>query len=117
MDDSKIDNSNVSATPSEPVEKQPPAQPAQTKKEECTLALASVICGGLSFFFGIFTAIPAVICGHMALNELKRNPGKFDSSAKTMSVVGLVLGYVFIGITVLAILVFVVIVVAAIGAA
>jgi len=112
-----VDDPNVYAAPTEPVEKVPPTQPTQTKKQECTLAIASVICGGLSFFFGIFTAIPAVICGHMALSELKRNPGKYDSSAKTMSVVGLVLGYVFIGITVLGILVFVVIFVVAIGAA
>jgi len=90
---------------------------AYVKKEECGLAIASVICGGLSFFFGMFTALPAVICGHMALADFKRNPGKYDNSAKTMSIIGLVLGYVFIGLSVLAVLVFIMIFVVAAGAA
>ncbi len=93
------------------------AQPVQTKKEECTLAIASVICGGLSFFFGLFTAIPAVICGHMALSDFNRNPGKYDSSAKSMSVIGMVLGYVFIALSVLAILAFIMVFIVAAGAA
>ena len=108
-----MEDSDAYKPPSEPVEKVPPAQ---TNKEQCTLAVASVICGGLSFFIGIFTAIPAVICGHMALSDIKRNPGKYDESAKTMSVVGLILGYVFVGLSVLAILVFVLIFVVAVGA-
>jgi len=111
-----MEDSNVSATPSERVEKHPPGEAAQVRKEESTLALASVICGGLSFFFGLFTAIPAVICGHMALGEFKRQPEKFESSVKSMSVIGLILGYVFIGLSVLAILVFVLIFVVAVGA-
>ncbi len=114
-----MEEPNVYASPSEPVEKEnlPPAQSMPQKKEESSLAIASVICGGLSLFFGLFTAIPAVICGHMALSDYKRNPGKYDSSAKSMSVAGIVLGYVFIGITVLMILAFVMIFVVAAAAA
>jgi len=112
-----MEESNVYKTPSEPVEKLPPTHSTQTKKEECTMAIASVICGGLSLFFGLFTAVPAVICGHMALGDIRRNPDKYDSSAKSMSVAGLVLGYIFIGITVLFLAIFLVIVIVAAGAA
>jgi len=112
-----MEKPNVYAAPSEPVEKVEPVQPAPANKEECSLAIASVVCGGLSFFFGLFTAIPAVICGHKALNDINRNPDKYDSSSRTMSVVGLVLGYVFIGFSALFILVLMVILFAAAGAA
>ena len=83
------------------------------KKEESTLAIVSVVCGGLGFFFGFFTAIPAIICGHMALSDLNKNPDKYDSSAKTMSIVGLVLGYLILSITLLFVLVMVVVATAA----
>lgn len=82
-------------------------------KQESGLAIASLICGGLGFFFGIFTAIPAVICGHMALKQLKREPDVYNDSSRGYSIAGLILGYIWIGITVLAILFFVVIIIIA----
>ena len=84
-------------------------------KQESGLAIASLICGGLGFFFGIFTAIPAVICGHMALKQLKREPDVYNDSSRGYSIAGLILGYIWIGITVLVILFLVVIII--IGAA
>ena len=46
-----------------------PGAPAKTSG----LAIASVSLGAASFMLcGIFLAIPAIICGHMALNEIKR---------------------------------------------
>jgi len=94
-------------------------QPAETvtvqsqKKQECSLAIASIICGGLSFIFGFLTAIPAVICGHMALGDIKRNPDKYDTSARTLAIVGTVLGYFWIALTLLFILAIVFIAIAA----
>jgi len=73
------------------------------KKQECSLAIVSIICGGLTFIFGFLTIIPAIICGHMALGDIKRNPDKYNSSAKTLAIVG-VLGYFSIVLTLLIIL-------------
>ena len=94
------------------------AQPSATtqQKESNGLALASLICGILSFFFGVFTAVPAVICGHMALGQLKRFPDRFDTNARSMSLAGLIMGYIFIGLTVLFLAVMVIVIIASAGA-
>ena len=86
------------------------------QRESNGLALASLICGILSFFFGVLTAIPAVICGHMALGQLKRFPERFDVNARSMSIAGLVMGYIFIGLTVLFLAVIVILIIASAGA-
>jgi len=83
------------------------ATPAAPVKQTCGLALASLICGGMSLFFGFFTALPAVICGHMALGDLRRNPDKYESSARGMAIAGLIIGYIFLVITVVFVLFFV----------
>ena len=75
------------------------------KKPQSGLALASLICGVLSLvFLGILTAIPAVICGHMGLNQLKREPDAYDPSGRGMAIAGLVMGYLTIAITALVII-------------
>lgn len=88
-----------------------PTQPRQQAAQQSGLAIASLVCGVISFFFGIFSAIPAVITGHMALTELKKWPGKFDQSSRGMAIAGLIMGYIFIGLTILGVILIVVLVI------
>lgn len=69
------------------------------------LAIASMICGILSLVFfcfcgGFFLGIPAVICGHLSLNQLN-TPGNLQQG-RGMAIAGLICGY--LGIAVLIIL-------------
>ena len=72
------------------------------------LATASLVCGilGLTACF-VFTGIPAVICGHMALNQINSSP--IPMGGRGMAIAGLVMGY----IPILACLVFLVIILVA----
>lgn len=64
------------------------------------LAVASMVCGIVGYLtcylVGIF-GIPAVICGHMALNRIARSP--FPIAGRGMAITGLILGYLGILIT------------------
>lgn len=65
------------------------------------LAIASMVCGIVSLFmcyFAILGAIPAVICGHLALVRIKESP--LPMSGRGMAIAGLVLGYTWIGLTI-----------------
>ncbi len=56
------------------------------------LAIASLVCGILSLtFMPIFSALPAVICGHMARSQIKKAPGTVGGSG--MALAGLITGY------------------------
>ena len=57
------------------------------------LAIASLVCGIVGSIFSI-TSIPAVICGHVALVQIKNNPVNYGG--KGMAIAGLVLGYIAI---------------------
>jgi hypothetical protein len=59
------------------------------------LAVASLVLGLLSFVLSIFTAIPAVICGHIAKSRIRKNSEEI--SGRGMATAGLVLGYLHIG--------------------
>lgn len=68
------------------------------------LAVASLVCGILSIFTfcfcgGIFFGIPAVICGHSALGQLRANGNR--QSGEGLATAGLVCGYIGIGVFVL----------------
>ena len=54
-------------------------------------ATASMVCGIL-FFFWPFTAIAAVVLGHIALSEIKRSAGRLAGHGMAMA--GLILGYI-----------------------
>ena len=69
----------------------------QPPKPTSQLAIASLICGVGSFMCCI-TFIPAIICGHMALNEIKRSEGRLDG--KVPALIGTILGYVGLGVLV-----------------
>lgn len=68
----------------------PPELPVVKKSK---LAVVSLVLGVLSpccFYF--FTGIPAVICGHLALNKIKHSAGTLTGSG--LAIAGLVLGYI-----------------------
>ena len=72
------------------------------------LAIASMICGILSLVFfcfcgGLFLGIPAVICGHLSLNQLNA-PGN-SQQGRGMAVAGLICGYLGIAYLIIAMLV------------
>ena len=68
------------------------------------LAIASMICGILSLLCGgVFLGIPAVICGHLALNRLK-NPDNHQVG-RGMAIAGLVCGYAGLAFTAIFLLV------------
>lgn len=64
------------------------------------LAIASMVCGIVGYLTCYFVAIlgiPAVICGHMALSQIKNSP--VPMGGRGMAITGLVLGYLGIAIT------------------
>ena len=72
------------------------------------LAIASMICGILSLVFfcfcgGLFLGIPAVICGHLSLNQLNA-PGN-SQQGRGMAIAGLICGYLGIASLIIAMLV------------
>lgn len=80
---------------------QPAAAPQPVQTSTTSLPGWSLGLGIASFFCWIFTAIPAVICGHKALGKMKR--GEVSDSGRGMAVAGLILGYLTIAMSVLVI--------------
>lgn len=77
------------------------AHPSATRTSG--LAITSLVLGILAFLTVGLTAIPAVICGHLALGKIKRSAGA--QSGGGLAIAGLVTGYFgffIIGIAVLA---------------
>jgi hypothetical protein len=75
----------------------PPAMLAQTS----TLATVSLVAGIASWVILPFIgAVVAVITGHMAKNEIRSSSGRLTGDG--MATAGLVLGYIQIGLTVVA---------------
>ena len=59
------------------------------------IAIVSVVLAVLSFFCGAFlTAIPAIICGHIAWSKIRRSGGALHG--KGIAIAGLVVGYLAI---------------------
>ncbi|MEM9080669.1 MAG: GYF domain-containing protein [Verrucomicrobiota bacterium] len=86
-----------------------PVQPVQLTApvEQNTMALVSMILGILALLcFGILTGLPAVICGHLARGQIRR--ASVPQTGGGMALTGLILGYISIVFSVIAI-VFVVI--------
>jgi uncharacterized membrane protein len=76
----------------------PPAQVGFAPQPTSKLAIWALVCGCLSLLCGLFASIPAIILGHMALGETKKNPAV---SGKGMALAGMILGYVFTTLIVL----------------
>src|SRR5438874_8527575 len=73
----------------------PPPQPAvaQTVPRSPAVAIWSLILAVLSFTCGwLFTAIPAVICGHVARSKIRKSGGALGG--KGIATAGLILGYI-----------------------
>lgn len=71
--------------------------PPQTPKTKDGLGVASLVLGVLSMVAcSIFSGIPAVITGHMALSRVKRAPAVFGG--KGFAIAGLITGYLSLAI-------------------
>ena len=66
------------------------------------LAVASLVCGILGLCTG-FASIAAVICGHMALSQIKKSGNILQG--RGMAIAGLVLGYIEIAFIVVYIII------------
>ena len=80
-----------------------PAAGAGAFPETCGLATASLVLGILSLLcFGPLTGIPAIICGHLARGKIRRSDGGLTGAG--MALAGLIIGYINLVITAIAIL-------------
>jgi hypothetical protein len=78
-----------------------PTAPPPFAPETSGLAIASVICGVLSItILPCFSAIPAVICGHLAKSKINARPDLYRGEG--MALAGLITGY--IGLALIALL-------------
>src|SRR5438132_68082 len=80
----------------------PPAQPAPASSAPRTalLAIVSLVLAVLSFFCGaVFTAVPAIICGHIAWSKIRKSRDALRG--KGIAIAGLIFGYLAIPIGVL----------------
>lgn len=70
--------------------------PAMRKKDDGMSGLSpfsiAALVAGLLFPFSFFTSVPAIVFGHCALYEIKKNPGR---TGKSLAIIGLALGYFF----------------------
>ncbi len=70
------------------------------QKQTVGQATASLVLGILSLLmFGILTAIPAVICGHIAKSKIRKDPENLDGEGQALA--GLIMGYITIGLSIL----------------
>jgi hypothetical protein len=71
---------------------QPPPFPVQNQPKNSPLAIWSLVLGVLSLTcFSILSGIPAIICGHTALGQIKRSSGGMQGQG--LAIGGLVTGY------------------------
>lgn len=67
-----------------------------------TLAIVSLVCGILAWVvLPLLAAIPAVITGHMARNEIRRSGGRVSGDG--LALIGMVLGYANLAVAALGI--------------
>lgn len=72
-------------------------------RQTSTLAVVSLVFGILGWTLLPFLgSLVAVVCGHMARGEIRRSQGALEGDG--MAVAGLVLGYIVIGLSLLAVL-------------
>jgi hypothetical protein len=77
----------------------PPPLPTVTQPKTSALAIWSLVLGILSLTcFWLFSAIPAVICGHIAYGRIKRAQGALEGTGLALG--GLITGYVSIALSV-----------------
>jgi hypothetical protein len=59
-------------------------------------AIASLVCGVLGLCSGLVGALPAIVFGHVALSQIKREEG--IEEGRGLAIAGLVMGYLILGI-------------------
>jgi len=64
-------------------------------------ALLSLILSILGIAVCQVIAIGGVICGHVALSQIKREPGRYNSASKGLAIAGTIVGYVALAILLL----------------
>lgn len=75
----------------------------QNTPTQSSLAIVSLVCGLLGWtFFPLLGSVIAVITGHMARREIRRNP---VVQGDGLAVLGLVLGYSSLAVMVFALLI------------
>jgi len=76
---------------------------AANATKTCALAVWSLVLGVLSLLcFGLFTGIPAVICGHVAQGRIRRSAGELGGEG--FAIGGLITGYIGTVLTTIALL-------------
>ena len=79
-----------------------PHAPPPTRQSS-PLAVISLVCGILTLMVGLPASLPAIITGHIARRQIRREPDRYEGD--TLALIGLVLGYIGLAITLLVILV------------
>jgi uncharacterized protein DUF4190 len=80
----------------------PPLPAAQSVSRTAPAAIWSLVLAVLSFFCGwLFTAIPAVICGHIAWSKIRKSNGTLGG--KNIATAGLILGYLAMALSIMGI--------------
>src|SRR6266516_5428039 len=80
----------------------PPPPVPQPIPRTPPIAIWSLVLAVLSFFCGwLFTAIPAVICGHIARSKIRKSGGGLGG--KGVATAGLILGYIALVLGIMAI--------------
>jgi Domain of unknown function (DUF4190) len=86
------------------------------QKQTAGVAVASLILGILGLILlGPLGSIPAVICGHIGLSQIKKNPDTLQGGG--LAIAGLVMGYLQIALLVILIPLFMAIAIPAVVAA
>ena len=67
-----------------------PSENKVSSEQRTGLAVASLVCAIIAAWLSIFS-IPAIICGHMAISNIGRDPNIYRG--KGMATTGLILGY------------------------
>ncbi|HEY5910169.1 MAG TPA: DUF4190 domain-containing protein, partial [Verrucomicrobiae bacterium] len=79
---------------------EPAPAPTSPPPKNCGLAIWSLVLGILSLTcFWLLTAIPAVICGHVAWSRIKRSAGALEGNGLALG--GLITGYISIALSIL----------------
>jgi competence protein ComGC len=85
-----------------PMNQPPPVPPAPAPPKNSALAIWSLILGILSITcLWVVSAIPAVICGHLAQSRIKASAGRLTGSG--LALAGLITGYLSIALSVVVI--------------
>lgn len=102
----KVSPSPAPTTPGWPAPPAPPTHVGMGVMPTPGTAIASLVLGIISLVtcsLGVLLVIPGLICGHIALNQIKAPGSRYEGKALAMT--GLILNYVWLGVVVLCVVV------------